>query len=77
VYNNVFKTCYDCETTIRGESKRFILVTKHFSGRCMIDKCKRSIPHEHVLCKNCLDNEKEKEKVNILTIFYLITNQYN
>jgi len=24
------------------ESKRFILVTKHFIGRCMIDKCKRS-----------------------------------
>ena len=50
--------CYNCE--------RYLLHL-HRKMQC------RSISQEHVLCKKCLDIEKEKEKVNI-SIFYLITN---
>lgn len=73
MYNltDLYKQCYDCGL-IKSDSKKhtFKIVTKHFIGRCMIDKCKRSIPHEHDLCKSCLNNEREKEKVNIYNFLF-------
>jgi len=44
--------CYNCERFIKSDSKRIIILD------AMVG---RSIPHD-VLCKKCLDIEKEKEK---------------